>query len=342
MSAEKGPLDGARDFAYIKPSGRRLSEYEAVIMHVQPNHPEFDGPETFVLRRDGTGAWNEDSTALRAASWYDFRDPAQMWQRPYIVRQTEQEKTIERLVHHWAETGTLKAMDPAWAAGALGDLYVPCSFYENGLFRSLIITSRETLSDLLSAAMMFDATDKARHAQDIILYHLELLEVGVKIRSDNGKEAWLRDPRLQSLRRLTERVLACRDWGELAVAVNLVVEPLVSRLIYDEILGKGAPAAGDVATPVILAEAASDRKRNLEWTQALVTMCLDDPDHGEPNRAVIGEWLRSWLDDVRTALDDVAVFAPLAGVDPVAAVSAVLEAWPAVLDQRLEVEKVTA
>ena len=357
MAAEKGavgglrppttprsqnPLDGARDFAYIKPSGRRLSEYEAVIMHVQPNHPEFDGPETFVARRDGGGSWNDHSTALKAQSWYAFRDPAQMWQRPYIVRQTEQEKTIERLVHHWAETGTLKAMDPAWAETALGDLYVPCSFYENGLFRNLIISSRETLSDTLNATFMFNATDKARHAQDIILYQLELLDAGVRLRADNAKEAWLKDPRFQSLRRLTERVLACRDWGELAVAVNLIVEPLVSQLIYEEILGRGAPGAGDVATPVILAEAASDRNRNRAWTQALVTMCLDDPEHGEHNVAVVNGWLRSWLDDTRTALDDVAVFAPVAGLDPGAAVAKVLEAWPAVLDQRLEVEKVTA
>jgi len=176
---------------------------------------------------------------------------------------------------------------------------------------------------------MFNATDKARHAQDIILYQLELLDAGVRLRADNAKEAWLKDPRFQSLRRLTERVLACRDWGELAVAINLVVEPLVSRLIYDEILGRGAPVAGDVATPVILAEAAADRKRNLGWTQALVKLCLDDPDHAEHNRSVIGEWLRSWLEDARTALDDVAVFAPVAGVDPAAAVTRVLEAWPA-------------
>ncbi|MGH9000068.1 MAG: hypothetical protein ACRDY7_11835 [Acidimicrobiia bacterium] len=335
MGGDKGPLEGPRDFGHIKPAGRRLSEYEAVILHVQPSYKDWDGTDTFITRYNGRGSWCDDSTALSVGDWFAFRDPAQMWQRPYTVRQTEQEKTIDRLVRHWAESGALARMDRDWAQAALGDLYLGCSFFENGLFRSLIVTSRETLSDTISAAFMFNATDKARHAQDIILYHLQLAEVGLPVRDDNGKEMWLGDDRFQSLRRLTERVMATQDWGEVAVAVNLVVEPLVSELVYQEILCAGAPRAGDLATPVILAEAAADRNRNLAWTQALVTMCLDDADHADDNAKVLGEWLRSWREEAVGVLDDLAAMAPCAGVDPEAAKQRVVEGWSSHLDSRV-------
>ena len=66
---------------------------------------------------------------------------------------------------------------------------LPCSFYENGLFRNLIISSRETLSDTLNATFMFNATDKARHAQDIILYQLELLDASHRRARAGGRRA---------------------------------------------------------------------------------------------------------------------------------------------------------
>lgn len=337
MSETQRLSEGAKDFGYIKPTGRRLSEYEAVILHVQPNHKPWDGTETFVARFDGRPAWDDASTALEVEDWFTFRDPSQMWQRPYIVRQTDQEKTIERLVGYWAESGALGAMKADWAANALCELYLACSFFENGLFRTLIISSRETLSDSVSAVFMFNATDKARHAQDIVLYHLQLIEAGLPVRTDNGKEVWLRDPRFQSLRRLTERLLACPDWAEAAVAINLVVEPLVSRLIYQEILAAGASSNGDVATPVILAEAAADRKRNLDWTKALVTLALDEPGTaGHHNAEVVGGWLTSWRQDALTALADLAPMAAYAGVDPEAAIQRVVDGWPTLIDPRIK------
>lgn len=322
-----GPFPGGpRDFAYIKPSGRRLSEYEAVICYLQPDTKGFDGEGDLTSRPDGRGTWPEDSTALRCQDWYAFRDPSEMWQRPYIARQTEQEHSIDRLVRYWADSGVLGKMSPEWAA-VLGDLYVPCAFMEHGTFRAMAYAQREALSDTLATAMVFNATDKVRHAQGIVLYHLELIDAGVQIRTDDGKSSWLTEPMFQGCRRIIERLLATNDWAELSVAANLVIEPLIAGLLYNEILAHGASRAGDAATPVMLAEAAVDRQRNEAWTKRLVELVLDDPVDAEQNRSVVSGWLASWYADVAAAMADLAPAANRVGLDPDEVQARVSRAW---------------
>ena len=42
--------------------------------------------------------WRDDSTALKSADWYAFRDPGQMWERPYYQAGTAHEQLIEGAV----------------------------------------------------------------------------------------------------------------------------------------------------------------------------------------------------------------------------------------------------
>ena len=82
--SDKGPFDGPRDFGYVKPMGRRISEYEALNLYVLPLETSVDRP---VAKSTG---WPADSTAVRSENFYAFRDPAQRWQRPHVKRQAEQ------------------------------------------------------------------------------------------------------------------------------------------------------------------------------------------------------------------------------------------------------------
>lgn len=338
-----GPFQGGpRDFAHIKPAGRRLSEYEAVICYVQPDYFTYDGPGDGTTRPDGGATWRMDSTALRCQDWYAFRDPSDMWQRPYTAQQTEQEHSIDRLVKHWADSGVLGKMSPEWAA-VLGDLYVPCAFMEHGIFRVMAYAQREALSDTLATAMVFNAVDKVRHAQGIVIYHLQLADAGVQIRSDDGKSTWLTEPMFQGCRRVIERLLATDDWGELSVAANLVIEPLLTGLLYNEVLAHGASRAGDMATPVMLAEASVDRQRNQNWTRRLVELALDDPAHGEHNCSVVAGWLASWHADATAAMADLAPAAKRVGLDPDEVQRRVQAAWSDMVEPfKLELAEVRA
>ena len=52
----------------------------------------FDKGGHFITPADGRAPWREESTALRHPDWFAFRDPAQLWQRPYVRMQAEQER----------------------------------------------------------------------------------------------------------------------------------------------------------------------------------------------------------------------------------------------------------
>lgn len=299
MAAPVGP----RDLAYIRSSGRRLSEYEATSCSIQTNTDGYDGPGWFNAYPDGRGAWSATSTRLRSSDWFAFRDPAQMWQRTYIRRQCDQERAIEHVTRHAADTGLLGKMEPEWSREVIGDIYLPFAFLEDALLRVFTYAQREALCDTLAGACIFNATDKARHAQDIILYHLELGDAGVPIREDDAKTLWMEAPELQGVRRLAEGLLAAEDWAEIAIAVNLVVEPLITATVMNDVILAGAGAHGDVVTPLLLIEADRDRQRNAGWTLAMVRMLVEDESFGDENRAVISEWLTTWSIEAIAALE---------------------------------------
>ena len=323
--SEKGPFDGPRDFHYITPMGRRLSEYEALNQYILPLETSMDHP---VAKAAG---WPADSTALRSANWYAFRDPAQRWYRPYIKRQAEQERGLERALAAARDAGRLSRMRPEWAEGVIGDVYVPAAFFERGLSRALMHAAGIALSDMVMLTLILNSSDKERHAQDIVFYHYDLVEAGVPISPDPRLSHWLEDPALQGLRKLVERINATPDWAEVALVVNLVVEPLVSRYLYNELLWPAAPAHQDGTTPAILLEAENDRQLNIAATVAFAGLLLDDETHGDHNRGLVEGWITAWYPEVVGAMEPLASVAERVGADAGAARTVVEDGWRALL-----------
>lgn len=292
----------ARDFTYIKPQRRRLTEYEALTVHMQPDHQAFDhprgridAPEWYLLREDGTPLWNAASTALRLDDWYAWRDPAQHWQRTYVRHQEQQEGAIERMTEDAALDGSLAELDAAWVRDVLCGHYRAWSFFEYAIFRALAPSQREALSDTLGNALCFQCFDHLRHAQDVICYLVELEHHSAAVDDAAGKRAWMDAAAYQPARRLAEEIMACRDWAELMLGLNLVVAPLLQQLAVSEVVRRGALPNGDAVAAHIVLTAERDRRRNLAAAQALAELAVDAKNpHAAANRGVIQGWLDDW------------------------------------------------
>ena len=294
MTVEPTPRP-PRDFTYIRPRKRRLSEYEAVTCYVQPDPDVFDKEGWFVRTAEGRPAWRRESTRLVHPHWFDFRDPASQWQRTYVRMQAEQERAIERDAEDAKRDGAFAELDEGWLRWVLGGHYRVWSFVEYGLFRAFAPAQREALSDTLGNVLCFEAFDRMRHAQGIVLHLLDLEEVRAGFRDEGAKAAWLGEPRYQPLRELVERLVALDDWAELAVAVNLVFDPLVTETAVSQLVRRNAAAHGDTVTPTLIRTTERDRRRNLDWTLELVRMATapDVPAAAENARAIRG-WLDVW------------------------------------------------
>lgn len=291
-----------RDFVYIKPRRRRLSDYEAVTCYTQPDPEAFDKEGWFLRTTEGRTAWMRESTRLEYPHWFDFRDPASHWYRTYVRMQADQERSIERVTEDAVLAGTFNHVDRTWLHEVLGVHYRVWSYVEYGLFRAFGTAQREALSDTLGNAFCFEAFDRTRHAQDIVLYLMDIETAVDHYRDHGAKDHWLSDDVYQPTRAIVERLIAFDDWAELAVVTNLVLDPIIAEVAVSQLVRRFGPFHGDFVTPTIVTTTERDRRRNRQWTEELVRMVTgENAPAAEANRRVIQGWLDRWTPDVQAA-----------------------------------------
>lgn len=295
-------LAGSRQFTYFTPKGRHPSEYEDLTLYTQPDPNAYAFQGWLTCFADGREPWTPTSTALKSTNWWAFQDPSKQWQRTYVATQAEQERSLDRIVDAARAEGLFADFDETWAKTILGRYYAAYACLEYGLFRCFAYAQREALSATTGNVCIFNAADKIRHAHDITLYGMDLAETIPGFSDAEAKTLWLEDPVYQGARKLVEGLMASRDWGEVVIGVNLVLEPLFGALARVQFFSRFAPRNGDAVTPTILATVENDWQRNLKWTKEFVNILLRDPEHGAGNKKVIEEWIAKWSPYAREAM----------------------------------------
>ena len=89
--------------------------------------------------------------------------------------------------------------------------------------------------------------------------------------------------------------MAIEDWAELAVAVHLAVDPIVTEVGVSEIVRRHGAFHGDSVSPLLIGTTERDRRRNLEWTLELVRMVIapNVPAAGA-NLEIVKRWIAQW------------------------------------------------
>jgi len=121
----------------------------------------------------------------------------------------------------------------------------------------------------------------------------------------NCKPVWLSAPEWQPLRKLIEKLLATRDWAEINIVVNCLLDPIVSTLFLRELVLRSASLNGDAVTSVLIDGTEYDREIRRASTKAFVELVIKQ---NSENKAVIEGWLLKWLPLV---LDAAQGFEPL-------------------------------
>ncbi|HET7541665.1 MAG TPA: hypothetical protein VFK05_17445 [Polyangiaceae bacterium] len=305
---------GNRRFTWFTSAGRRATQYEAYTIGQQPNLEPWLHVDWPVRFDDGRPPWAAESTAARCSRWGEFRDPTQTWQRPYVAQHNHHEQALAALVPEAMRWGLSETIVPVWRDVVLGRYYAAWPFVEYGEFRCLCYAVRQALADTITFSLAFEVSDKARHSQDIIHYLLTLKKTHEGFSDESARGAWLTDPVLVPLRETIERVHSLSDWVEIAVAINLVLEPLAGDLFKTEFLARLAPLNGDAVTPIILASVRRDGERHIAATKALVRLLTGDPVHGESNRELVRAWVAKWQPHAHTAANALGALFVLDGI----------------------------
>lgn len=283
-----------RAFGYFTPAKRRASVYEDVTMDSQPSlrrHVERGWQLSF----DGVhGVWSDDSTRLDVKDWSDFRDPNGWWERTYYQSGAQWERQIDAAFRQAADDDMFVDWDPAWIEFLRANLMVP-AFAQHGLWLAVAASGRDTLSDTLTHAVVFQAGLKQRFAQSLVLYALDLEAHFGPFPMDDARDRWLTHPAWQPTRKYVEKLRTIVDWGEGIVAINLCFEPLVGVLIQRELGMRAAAANGDTVTPVLGHVAQAELRWVQDWTAVFTKLVLEDDEHGARNRELVAGWISEWL-----------------------------------------------
>jgi NAD(P)H-flavin reductase len=304
-----------RDFAWYTPQDRRATLYEDVTVDTQPSihrHITRGWPVSF---EDGRGTWNDASTALRCGDWFAFRDPGELWERPFYQAGSAAEQQIEAAMRSATAQGLLEDLAPAWVEFLGSYLQVP-AYVEHGLWFALATAARDCLSDSVATCVCLQAAMKQRSAQALVLYAMDLeSQLGREFPVAAAREAFLTEEPWQPTRRYLERLAATPDWCEVIVAANLCFEPVVATLLRRELGTRAAAAHGDTVTPVLARAEMQEWEWARAWTVALVRFLVKDTEHGAANRQVLTRWVRDWLPQALGAAGALAPLAQPLGID---------------------------
>lgn len=106
-----------------------------------------------------------------------------------------------------------------------------------------------------------------------------------------GKQAWLKDPSWQPLRRYVEDTLVVEDWFELFVAQNLVLDGLLYPLIYEYFDQAVADKAGGTISMLTRFQRAwfDDASK---WVNSVIKIAAgESPENLDTIRAYLKRWL---------------------------------------------------
>lgn len=227
--------------------------------------------------------------------WYALRDPRQYYYGAYTIVRSRQQEATEKNIDFVEKRGLLAQLPPV-IKEQLRFALVPLRHVEWGANANNCYITAYGWGTAITQATMFHAMDRLALAQYLSRIGL-LLDDNSGESLTQGKALWLQHPAWQPLRRLVERLMTRRDWFELFVAQNLVLDgllhPLMFRL-YEQrmaaVVGPGLSLVTDFMTTWF--------DESMRWVDAVIKTAAAE---SSANAALLGEWVHGWTAAVQDA-----------------------------------------
>jgi len=270
-----------------------------------PAHEEFDASRTQIVMKD----------------WYALKDPRQLYYGTYTQARARMQETAEADFDFVESRDLADRYDDAARRAAL-DFYVPLRHVAWGANMNGAFICAYGHGTAITQPCLYAGMDQLGIAQ--YLSKLGLL-LGTQGDLEAAKQAWLQAPAWQGLRRVMEDTWVLKDWFELYVAQNVVLDGLLFGLAYKEVDAALSDKAGPTVSMLtrFQAEWFEDAKK---WVDAVIKTTAAESD---ANKALLSRWYADWRARVVDALRPVAALA-LGDAAPAA-----LERVTAALDGRM-------
>lgn len=247
-----------------------------------PEHELFDPRRTRLVMKD----------------WYALKDPRQFYYGAYTQARARMQEVAEADFEFVETRGLADRFDDGARRVAL-DFYVPLRHVAWGANMNGAYQCAYGYGTAITQPCLYAGMDQLGIAQ--YLTRLGLL-LGTPGELEAGKQAWLEAPAWQPLRRLVEDTWVMKDWFELYVAQNVVLDGVLFGLAYKEVDQALSERAGPVVSMLTRFQAEWAQDAN-KWVDAVMKVAAAESPE---NKALLSEWYAHWRARVQEALAPVA------------------------------------
>jgi phenol hydroxylase P1 protein len=275
------------------------TRYQEGVFGLQPNlnfhyRPTWD-PERLL--------YDPSRTAIVMQDFDDLLDPRQYYYGTWTMQRGRQQDTQERNFEFVEKRGLLAGLDAAWC-DKLTRLVIPVRHIAWGANTNNSYIAAYGYGAPLTSAATMHMMDELGVAQYLSRIGL-LLGDNEPVILDRAKQAWLAEPMWQPMRALVEETMVTRDWFELFVAQNLLIDGTVHPFIFERFDALLARQVGSAFA--LLSEFMVDWfAESARWVDAMLRIAAAE---SAANRALIERWIASWMPKVQGALLPLAEFA---------------------------------
>lgn len=235
-------------------------------------------------------------TQIEMKDWYTFKDPRQYYYGSYTIARSRQQDTMEKNLEFVDRRGLLRDL-PEDVREKIIFALVPMRHLEWGANLNNCYVTAYGYGTAITQATMFHGMDRLGLAQ-------YLSRIGLLLDGNNGeslvhaKSLWMGHDAWQPLRRLIETMMVKRDWFELFVAQNLVLDGLLHPLVFSQFEPHVSAQHGP-ALSLLTEFMTTWFDESSRWVDATVkTAAAESPANAQRLR----EWITSARADVVAAL----------------------------------------
>ena len=235
-------------------------------------------------------------TQIVMKDWYSLRDPRQYYYGAYTIARSRQQETMEKNIDFADKRGLLREL-PEAVRNKLIFAFVPLRHLEWGANTNNCYCTAYAWGTAVTQATMFHTMDRLGLAQYLSRIGL-LLDGNTGDSLALGKTLWMEHAAWQGLRRLAEKMMVTRDWFEVFVAQNLVLDGLIYPLVFQRYEAQVARAQGPALS--LLTEFMNQWfEETSRWVDATVKGAAAE---SSDNAAKLGAWISAWRTEFVQAL----------------------------------------
>lgn len=235
-------------------------------------------------------------TAIVMNDWYAFKDPRQFYYGAYVQQRAKMQEVAESNYAFFEKRDLARFLSEDVRARVIR-LLVPLRHVEHTANLNNMYGTAYGYGTAITQALLFNGMDRLGMAQ-------YLSRIGLILDGNSGdalveaKQQWMEADIWQGLRALCEETLVTEDWFEVMLAQNLVIDALVTDLVYRQFDEQLNEVGGqDIAMLTEFMQLWN--KDAIRWIDAVLKTAVAE---SEDNRALLAQWIETWRGKAAEAL----------------------------------------